>query len=137
MPGVQPRFGYPGLKISYTCAEAILGGQLVELRSGTRTVGVAAAGSVVCAGVALHDVPASRATVQGPAVGDGFELTVITNVVIAVTFAAAATRGQRLIVAASGQVTPAGATPDARTVVGWCFDDSVGIGNVGLMRVTV
>lgn len=136
MPSIQPRFGYPGLKISYNCAEAILGGQVVELRAGTRTVGVAAAGSLVVAGVAMHDVPAARASIQGPQVGDGFELTVITMAIVPVTFTAAATRGQRLITAAAGQVTPAGAAPDGRTLVGWAFED-VALGAVGLARILV
>jgi hypothetical protein len=36
------------------------------------------------------------------------------------TNAAAANQGVKLIAAANGTVTPAGATPDARTVVGVC-----------------
>jgi hypothetical protein len=67
MAEVQAKFGWPGKQISYTCAEAIVGGQVVERRTGTRLVGVAGAGSLVVAGVARWDVPATRATIQGPA----------------------------------------------------------------------
>jgi hypothetical protein len=56
--------------------------------------------------------------------------------VIKVTFAAAATEGQRLIAAANGQVTPAGAAPDARQVIGYAFE-AVGLGAVGLARILV
>jgi hypothetical protein len=107
---VQPKFGYPGLRISYTCAEAVLAGQVVERRTGTRLVGVAAAGSVKTCGVALWDVPAARATIQGPQVGDGFELTVVRGCVIAVTFDDAAAVGDRLMISTLGKVTPIPAT---------------------------
>lgn len=134
MAEVQAKFGWPGLQISYTCAEAVVGGQLVERRTGVRLVGVAAAGSLLVCGVARWDVPAARAIVGGPQVGDGNELTVARGVVIPVTFTAAATAGQKLIAAANGQVTPAGAAPDARTVVGEAFE-AVGIGAVGLAYI--
>ncbi len=131
---VQPKFGVEGgrgLRISYGCAEAITAGQLVERRTGTRLVGVAAAGSLVVAGVAQWDVPVTRVGLNGAQVGDGLELNVIRDCVIAVTFAAAATVGQGLICAANGQVTPAGATPDARTVIGEAFE-AASAGAVGL-----
>lgn len=111
---------------SFTCAEPVVGGQLVERRPGAAPgqglVGVAAAGSVHSAGVALHDVPAVRSTIQGPQVGDGGELRVGRAGVFPVTFAAAAVEGDKLVVAAGGQVTPAGATPDARTIVGEAWE---------------
>ena len=51
-------------------------------------------------------------------------------------YAAAANFGDALICAANGQVTPAGATPDARQIVGKCTaPNGVGIGAVGLMRI--
>ena len=41
-----------------------------------------------------------------------------------------------LVAAANGQVTPAGATPDARTIVGRCTNPGgVAAGAVGLMRI--
>ena len=144
MPSVTPIFGHPGMPISYTAVEAITGGRLVERRAGTRLVGMAAAGSLKVAGVAAWDVPVTRATIQGPQVGDGHELKVFTNCVIEVTFVAAAVEGDQLIAAANGQVTPlaaaAGAVAadinNARAIVGYAFE-AVGAGAQGLMRVRV
>jgi hypothetical protein len=45
-------------------------------------------------------------------------------------YAAAATFGQRLVAAANGQVTPAGAAPDAREVIGVCYEEA-GVSTVG------
>lgn len=122
MPEVQIKFGWPGSQLSYTCAEAIVGGQLVERRVGTRLVGVAGAASVHACGVARHDVPAARATVQGPQVGDGNELTVARGVVVPVVASGAVAAGDKLIAAATGKVSAAGAAPDARTIVGEAFE---------------
>jgi hypothetical protein len=122
MAEVQPKFGWPANQISYTCAEAVVGGNVVERRTGTRLVGVAGAGSLLVAGVARWDVPATRATIQGPQVGDGNELVVARNCVIAVVASGAVTVGQKLIAAATGKVSAAGATPDARTVIGEAFE---------------
>lgn len=131
MAEVQPKFGANNLQISYTAAEAILGGQLVERRAGNRLVGVAGANSVRVCGVAKWDVPAARASIQGPQVGDGNELVVCRFCVIPVTFTGAAVAGDPLVATAAGQVTPAGAAPDARFIVGQAFAD-VGAGAVGL-----
>lgn len=122
MPGVQPVFGYPGLAVGFGCVEPVIGGQLVERRPGNRLVGVAAAGSLRTAGVARWDVPAARASIQGPQVGDGNELTVVRRVVISVVYSAAAVEGDKLVITAGGQVAPAGVTPDARTIVGEAFE---------------
>lgn len=122
MAEVQPKFGWPANQISYTCAAAVTGGQVVERRTGTRLVGPAAAGSLVACGVARWDVPATRATIQGPAVGDGNELVVARNCVIAVVASGAVTVGAKLVAAAAGAVSAAGATPDARTVIGEAFE---------------
>lgn len=119
----QPYSGYPGIRRSYTCAEAIASAQpgagvVVERRAGTDLIGNAAAGSLVVAGVALDDIPAVRTTVTGPQVGDGHECTVYRKGYVNVVASAAVTEGQRLIATANGQVGPAGAAPDARTLVG-------------------
>jgi hypothetical protein len=114
---VQPKFGYPGLRISYTCTAAVTAGQLVEL-TGDFTVGPAGAASTKVVGVALWDVPASRATVQGPQVGDGKELSVASVCVVSLTASGAIAAGDTLVAAAAGAVAAAGATPDARTVIG-------------------
>lgn len=132
--------GSTGLRWSFTPIEAIVGGQLVEWRDittkpGLRACGVAGAASLVVAGVALHDIRAAASSVQDRAVVDKeHALTVVSYGIVPVVFAAAATRGQSLIAAAAGKVTPAGATPDARTVIGWCAQDSVAGGGstVGL-----
>jgi hypothetical protein len=134
MASVQPRFGGPGFRVSYTPNAVITGGQLVERVAGTRLVQPAGAGSLIACGVALWDVPAARASIQGPQVGDVNGLAVVRRVVILVTYAAAATEGQKLVAAANGQVTPAGAAPDARTVVGECFD-ATGLGATGLALI--
>lgn len=117
---VRPKFGSPGsaLSLSKTCAEAITAGQLVEYRTGADLVGVAGAGSTKVAGVAQDDVPVSRAFMGGPAVGDGHELVVHRLCVIQVTASGAIAAGDKLIAAATGKAAAAGATPDARTVIG-------------------
>ncbi len=131
MASVQPVFGVEqgrGLRISYTAAEALTGGQLVERRTGNRLVGVAGAASNRVCGVAEFDVPAVRATAQGPQVGDGNEAGVTRMCVVPVTFTGAAAAGDKLVAGAAGAVTPAGATPDARQVVGEAFEDVGGAG---------
>jgi hypothetical protein len=135
MASVEIRFGYPGLRISYTANSALTGGQLVERLNGTNLIQPAGAGSLKACGVVLDDVPAAAAWVGQPIVGDVNAASVVSGVVIPVTFAAAANPGDRLIAAASGQVTPAGATPDARTVIGYAHE-AVGIGAVGLAFIS-
>jgi len=132
MSGVTVKFEHG--PATYTVAEAVTGGQLVEARASS-VVGVAAAGSVKVLGVALKD--ATNAT---PATTDSYPLPstvpVARGVTVRVTYAAAANFGDKLIAAASGQVTPAGATPDARTVVGQCTEPAgVSSGAVGLARI--
>lgn len=138
----QVRKGGPS---SFKPAELILGGQLVEARAASR-IGVAAAGSVKVLGVALTDAINPEAISDEPTVVNGREVltAAILPVVVAVAhsgdevpvkYAADAAFGQKLIAAAAGQVTPAGATPDARTIVGTCTEPAgVLAGAVGLMR---
>jgi hypothetical protein len=125
---------------------AISGGQVVEARAAGR-IGPAAAGSFVCLGVALTDAIAPEDLVTtGTQVGGRTTINMAVlpqNVAVAyagdevpVTYAAAATFGQLLVAAANGQVTPAGATPDARTIIGRCTaPNGVGAAAVGLMRI--
>jgi hypothetical protein len=117
---VSPTFGDPGsFRKSYTCAAAVTAGQLVERVAGTDLVQPAGAASVAVVGVAAHDVPATRTTLQGPQVGDGHELTVLANCEVpGVTASGAIAAGDPLIAAAAGKVAASGATPDARTLVG-------------------
>lgn len=127
--------------------EVILGGLLVEARAGGR-IGVAAAGSLKVLGVALtdalapEDFPAADGT-------DSLGRTVVsavpvpTTVAVAyggtevkVTYSAAATFGDKLVATAGGKVGPAGATPDARTIVGICTEPAGVAANArGLIRL--
>ena len=122
---------------SYLALEAVVGGQLVEGRVGAAGVGVAAAGSVRVQGVALNDAVAALVTEPVNGVLDtaptGTRVNVGTGVDVPVTYAAAAEQGDALIAAANGQVTPAGVTPDARTIVGRCTEPGgVAAGAVGM-----
>jgi hypothetical protein len=110
----------------------------------------AAAGSTRVLGVALQDAIApedlstAATTVNGRPVLNTAVLP--QNVAVAYagtevtcTFAAAANFGDALITAANGQVTPAGPTPDARTIVGRCASPNnvAGAGQVGLVRLGI
>jgi hypothetical protein len=131
MASIQSKFGVEGgrgLRISYTCNAAIVGGQLVARVAGNRLVDVAGANSPRVVGVAQWDVPVSRGWEGGPQVGDGHELTVIRLAVVPVTFTGAAVAGDKLIAAASGAVAVAGAAPDSRFIVGEAFEDVAGAG---------
>jgi hypothetical protein len=105
-------------------------------------VGVAAAGSLVVLGVAIQDAITPEAFTSAPVSGVLNEAQNPTRVGLAyggdeapVTYAANTTFGQKLIAAAAGKVTPAGATPDARTIVGTCAEEAGVLANaVGLMR---
>jgi hypothetical protein len=135
MPTVIPRFDQG--PVTFTAIAAVTGGQLVDgVAGGVQPSG---AGSSTCVGVATTDA-LPTATSQAPTIPG---VSVAVNAaplpsVVAVanegvwplTYAAAATFGQRLITAANGQVTPAGATPDARTVVGTCYEPG-GVGAGG------
>lgn len=145
---VAPRFGVgsTGLRYSFTALEAITGGQLVEWRAittkpGSRACGVAAADSALVAGVAAHDIRATASSIQDRAIVDAeHALTVVAYGIVPVTFSAAATRGQALVPTALGKVAPIAAvtTPTAgdvtstRLIVGFCAQDSVSSGAVGL-----
>lgn len=124
MTAIEARFGVPGhaLRISYTPAAPLVGGQLVERRPGVRQVGPAAAGSTHVVGVALDDALAAKTYPLQIGVGDELGLAVIRRAVVPVIYAAPANAGDKLIAAANGQVTPAAAGADPATVVGECFD---------------
>lgn len=138
--------GSVGLRYSFTAVEALLGGQLVEWRAlsanpGQRACGIAGATSLLVAGVALHDIRATASSVQDNAVvGHEHALTVVAYGIVPVTFTASATRGQLLVATANGQVTPvpaittptAGDVTNTRAIIGFCAQDSVSTGAVGL-----
>lgn len=143
MAGVIPRFVRG--PVTYTVVEPIVGGQIVEARTGG-LVGVAAAGSLKALGVATKDAaPATDGTGTTP-YGDAFldvstpqpTCAVDDHGYYPVGYAAAANFGDRLIVAALGKVTPAGATPDSRTVIGYCAEPAgVAAGVTGLARLSI
>lgn len=100
----------------------VTGGQLVEPDGTTKKVKPATAGSKLVLGVALLDASPD---------GSGNNLSFGTNrpetsvaraCEVRVTYAADTAFGAQLIAAATGQVTPAGATPDATTLVGQCTE---------------
>lgn len=130
---------------TFTPVEPITGGQLVEARAASR-IGVAAAGSVKVLGVALTDAQSPDAIIGEPAVVAGRPVlnaailppkvaVAYGGIEVPVVYVAAAAFGDRLVAAAAGKVTPAGATPDARTIVGTCTEPAgVTAGAAGLMR---
>jgi hypothetical protein len=141
MATIIPRFDHG--PVTFTAIAAVVGGQLVDGVAGG--VQPSAATSNVCVGVATTDA-LPVATSQAPTIPG---ITTAVNaaplppyVAVAaegvwpLTYAAAATFGARLVTAANGQVTPAGATPDARQVVGICLEPAgVGIGAVGATQL--
>ncbi|MFE7746864.1 hypothetical protein [Nocardia sp. NPDC057455] len=126
---------------TYTPDEPILGGQLVEARTGGK-IGVAAAGSVKVLGVALTDGQDPDAVVlNGQPLNAAITPTKIGvaygGMEVPVTYSANAAFGDKLVATATGKVAPAGATPDARTIVGICAEPAgvtVASNAVGLMR---
>lgn len=124
--GAIPQVRQTGPK-SYPAVEAILGGQLVEGRATNGgSVGVAAAASVTVLGVSLNDAVAVLVTDPVNGVLDtaplGTRVNVAKSLEVPVKYAAAAAFGDKLVAASAGRVTPAGATPDARTIVGECTE---------------
>lgn len=133
--------------VTYSCAEAVSAGQLVEGRTGG-LIGVAAAGSAKVLGVAMKDGAATETTSGSPLVVDAPRVQIPVAqapATIRVKYAAAATFGQRLMAAATGQVTPAVSsgtdssgtvTLNLATVVGWCAEPAgVASGAFGLMKL--
>lgn len=146
MSGIVPRYQGGG-PVTYQTVEAIVGGQLVEGRTGG-VVGVAAAASVKCLGVATKDATPTVAGTGTDAFGNPtFALQYVTNTVAVgsdaiypVTYSANAAFGDPLVCTASGTVAPAAATPDARTIVGKCVEPNgvvIGTNAVGLAKINV
>jgi predicted RecA/RadA family phage recombinase len=99
----------PGDHITCTAGGTITGGQLVEL-TGNRSVTVAGAASNAVLGVALHNAVS------------GEKVTVATDGVWPLTASGAIATGNRVISAAAGAVSAAGAAPDARQVIGFALE---------------
>lgn len=128
----------------------VTGGTFVEGRAAGR-IGTAAAGSLKWLGVALGDAqsPEARDTATVPAAGLNGRPVINfgqwpTNTAVAysgaevpVVYSAVAAFGESLVITANGQVAPAGATPDARTICGKCTEPAgvTVVGAVGLVRI--
>lgn len=109
--------------ITERAVAAVVGGRLVEAR-GNREVGPAAAGSVVCMGVALRDAAV------GQDVGVDHEGTHRLRA------AAAVAAGQRVMCAAAGEVTPWVAAGDPRTIIGFARE-AIAAGADGNVTLTL
>lgn len=119
MATVQAKFGFPGIKLSGTPTDVQAGGQLLVFTTGgRRRYAVAGAGATRIAGVAMYDIPTTAAYQGGPTVGLENAQVAMVAVVTTVTASGAIAEGDKLIAAANGRVSAAGATPDARTIVG-------------------
>lgn len=122
----------PGAHATYTASAAITNTPvsgvvpitLVEI-TGNRAVGPAGAGSTKCVGGALHDA-ASGAT----------NLTVVAEGVWPIKASGAIAAGDNLICGAAGTVVAAGATPDARTLVGKALE-AISSGAVGRCKLNL
>ena len=125
MSGIRPRLSNAGPN-TYPAGEAIKGGQIVQAHvDGKARKGQA--GSVTVLGVAEIDAKPWANPVSVDA--DGFDVVntspLPTEVVVGmgrynVTYTADCAWGAALVAGANGAVSPAGAAPDARTVIGYC-----------------
>ena len=115
----------------------VTGGMLVEPDGTTGRVKPATAGSLKVLGVAATDAkPAGSDTPLDFTVARPHVAVYYSPVDIKVTYTNAATFGAKLIAAANGQVTPAGATPDAASIVGICTEPGgVAAGAKGRIRL--
>ena len=101
--------------------QAATGGLLVEAMTGDRIVRTAQVGSVLCVGVAMHD---AAATAKVTVASEGVWMLVASGAIPA---------GSRVICGAAGVAVVAGATPDARTLIGIALADGVNAGLVPVM----
>lgn len=127
MTGIIPK--HERGPVTYEVNAVVRGGRLVEPDAATGKVKEAAAGSLKVLGVATTDAqPTPTADTT-----DAFGNQVITMVQVTkytavggngaiypVEYSANAAFGDKLVATAAGTVAPAGATPDARSIVGEC-----------------
>jgi hypothetical protein len=111
--GGQVEFYAPGVPMTATvgAAQSATGGLLVEGMAGDRVIRTAQVGSFVCLGVALWDAAA------------GAQVAVAMDGVWMLTPSGASPSGSKIICGAAGVAVVAGATPDARTLVGRAIAD--------------
>lgn len=139
--------------VTYTPAERINGGQLVEARGAGR-IGVAAAASARVLGVALTDGVSPESVTTTPTTFDGRQVLNAallpirvavaygSDVVSGVTYDTAAAFGEPLVAAAGGRVRafiPGGVTPDNPSlIVGRCAEPTgVVAGALGRVRLGI
>lgn len=92
-----------------TAGQAATGGRVAEAVAGDRQARTGQAASVVAVGIAIHDAAA------------GEKVTIAHEGTWMLRANGAVVSGNRLIVAANGEVSAAGATPDARTLIGYAW----------------
>lgn len=146
MSGVLPRFKHS--PVTREVIEAVKGGQLVEARAtgDGKKIGVAAAGSLKCLGVAVNDAMPVGTSNTGTTV-DGFPVinvavvdqytAVERNAYYVLTYAAAVAFGESVKCAANGQVTKwVSGTDVADAKIGKCEEPGgVAAGATGLTYV--
>ncbi len=118
---------------TYTPADnsVVKGGDVLAAGTAGRCV-VAGAAALNVVGVALNDAIAPEDVVTAasgtpPTLGAVPQATKVAVAyggmeVDGVTFTADCAEGLALVAAANGDVSAAGATPDARTIIGWCAE---------------
>lgn len=141
MAGINQKweFGPPTREVSV----AVKGGQLLMADGTTGKVKPSTAAALTVVGVASQDAepavdPAFTTGYGAPGIDISRprDHTTVLRGYVPVTYLAAANFGQKLIAAANGQVTVAGVTPDAATVVGRCEEPAgVAAGAVGIALI--
>ncbi len=130
--------GYPVVEDtpSFTVSIAVTAGMLVEPDGVTQMVKPATAGSLAVLGYAVTGAYPDGATPALTFIQQPSRVAVERNHIGWIKYAADTTFGAKVIAAANGQVTPAGATPDARTLVGQCVEPGgVLTGNTGRTHI--
>lgn len=107
---------------SFSVSIAVAAGQLVEPDGTTGLVKPATAGSKAVLGYAVTGATPDGTTPALTFVQQPSRVAVERACIAWVTFAADTAFGAKLIAAAAGAVTPAGATPDSTTLVGQCVE---------------
>ncbi len=151
MPGVSQVTKTGPRTCTPAATKSVRGGRGVEYVAGNR-IQEWGAGTTRSAGCALKDAIAPE-DVGSQVSTDGTGRPVLNTVVlptetavayggdeVPMVYAANANQGDPLIAAANGTVTPAGATPDARTIVGRCTQPGgvvVATNPLGLVRLAI
>lgn len=122
-PGEIMTYTVGATAVSNAPVSGVTPAQVVEL-SADRTVIPAGATSLVVAGVALHD----------QAIGG--KVSVASAGVWPLKASGVVTAGARLVAGAAGTVVVAGATPDARAVIGFALE-AIASGSVGRCKLNL